>query len=291
MTCRIASPYPRSWKYSLRGNLHTHTDVSDGTRSMQETLEDYAGRGYDFLVFTDHDKCGDVEALDPKGMILIPGVEVSGNGPHILQIGSGSPVEPLGDRQEVINSINAGGALAIVNHPNWQRHYNHFPQEMLEALTGYGGMEIYNGCIRRLPGVPLATDRWDRLLSQGRRIWGHGVDDAHRPEDFGRAWDVVLTDERSPEAVLNALRTGSFYASTGVAITSIVVGDDSVQVETEDAGLILAVSGDGRIVGEEEAGRMELPIPPEASGYVRLECYGRGDSMAWTQPFFLPETP
>ena len=39
----------------LMGNLHAHTTASDGRRPHQEVLDDYAGRGYGFLMISDHD--------------------------------------------------------------------------------------------------------------------------------------------------------------------------------------------------------------------------------------------
>ena len=37
-----------------KGNLHTHTTVSDGRYSPQETVERYKKNGYAFLGITDH---------------------------------------------------------------------------------------------------------------------------------------------------------------------------------------------------------------------------------------------
>ena len=41
----------RSW---FRGNLHTHTTVSDGRKTPDETAAIYRAAGYDFLALTDH---------------------------------------------------------------------------------------------------------------------------------------------------------------------------------------------------------------------------------------------
>lgn len=38
----------------IRGNLHTHSDWSDGTRSLREMAEEARRRGYEYLAFTDH---------------------------------------------------------------------------------------------------------------------------------------------------------------------------------------------------------------------------------------------
>ena len=39
----------------LMGNLHTHTTASDGQREHQAVIDDYVGRGYGFLMISDHD--------------------------------------------------------------------------------------------------------------------------------------------------------------------------------------------------------------------------------------------
>ena len=40
----------------LRGNLHTHTTVSDGKLTPEECIRLYKEKGYDFLCITDHHK-------------------------------------------------------------------------------------------------------------------------------------------------------------------------------------------------------------------------------------------
>ena len=38
----------------FRGNLHTHSTVSDGLKTPDEVIRIYRNEGYDFLAFTDH---------------------------------------------------------------------------------------------------------------------------------------------------------------------------------------------------------------------------------------------
>ena len=149
----------------LRGNLHAHTTHSDGQRDRQAVIDDYAGRGYAFLMLSDHDvytSPQDYARLDSKGMILIPGNEISKGGVHLLHVNADRLVEPHPDRQKVIDEIRRGGGLPIINHPNWCRDWDHCPQENLDLWTGYAGIEIFNGVIGRLEGSAYATDRWDR---------------------------------------------------------------------------------------------------------------------------------
>jgi hypothetical protein len=288
MTLQIQSPYLREGYLWLRGNLHTHTTRSDGQLPPEETIAAYESRGYDFLALSDHDKLVPPEAFQAHTKLtLLPADEVSANGPHILAVGIQEVIPPDADRQKVIDAANAQGGFAILNHPNWLQHFNHCPQEKMEQWTNYAGIEIYNGIVEYLEGSALATDRWDRLLGSGRRAWGYAHDDFHISKGIERGWNVVQAADRSPQAILDALRSGRFYASTGVAITRIEVREDVLFVAAPDAQRIRFIGAWGRELFYADSGEAEYPVEDRAGGYVRVECYGRGVKAAWTQPFFL----
>lgn len=284
----IESPYAAWTTPWLRGNLHAHTQASDGARSPQAVVDAYAAQGYDFLMISDHDHFVDPLGLDPRGMTLIGGNEVTAAGPHILHIGARDVVAPDPDRQAVLDAIAADGRVAVMAHPNWEEHYNHCPQRDLERWTGYIGIEIYNGVVERLAGNPYALDRWDRLLSQGRRIWGFAHDDSHDAEDDARGWIMVAADGRSPEAITTALTAGQFYASTGVDIASVRVDGLTVSVRTANAQRIAAIGDYTRQLATADGPDMVFRIDPSAGlTYIRFECHGPGAAMAWTQPLFI----
>jgi hypothetical protein len=274
----------------LAGNLHAHTTSSDGQREHQAVIDDYAGRGHGFLMISDHDiytALEDYEQYDAQGMIMVPGNEISANGPHVLHVGATDWVEPHADRQQVIDEVNAtGGGFSIFNHPNWQASFNHCPQELMERCEGYVGLEIYNGVISRLQGSPYATNRWDMLLTQGRRVWGFAHDDSHAATgDVGLGWNVVYVTEETAGGVVEALRMGRFYASTGVEIAEIRVEGNRIAIETENAARIVALKAGAVRLGMVDGRGMEVEVP-EGVGYVRFECWGDGEAFAWTQPFF-----
>ena len=288
MGVTVRNPYRNEDLPWLKGNLHTHTTNSDGPYSPQDTIDAYAARGYDFLMLSDHDQLTDVAALDHRGMVLVPGNELSADGSHVLHVNARRCLPPNGDRQAVIDAINAEDGLAIVCHPNWLESFNHCPQEFLETWTGYAGIEIYNSLIRWVPGSPLATDRWDRLLAQGRRVWGYANDDCHWPETIGIASNVVQAAPGDADAIVDALREGRFYAGTGVVIERIRVDGPTIHIETANAQRIVASSDHGSLEAVVDASRMTFTAPDDPSKhYVRFECWGSGQDMAWTQPFFL----
>ena len=295
MTLSLVDPYGKlaggQW---LRGNLHTHTTHSDGARPPQEVIDDYAARGYGFLMLSDHDYLTSEAALkklDGRGMVLIPGNEISRGGPHMLHVDADRLIMPDGTRQQTLNAVldaakESGRGFAIVNHPNWQEAFDHATREQLGDWWGYLGMEIYNGVINRLDGSPYALDKWDLLLSAGRRVWGFANDDCHRAVgEIELGWNVAYVKEKTPAAVVEALRSGRFYSSTGVAIKSISVEGLTIRVETENAQRIVAIRDVGKRIATVEGPVMEIEVPA-AARYVRFQCYGPGEKMAWTQPFF-----
>lgn len=288
----IQSPYTGDGEW-LRGNVHTHTTISDGEYSPEEVLTAYENRSYDYLAISDHDVLVDSDTYcEDNDLIRIPAVEVTANGPHVVHIGATDTVEPTADRQVVLDAITDQRAIGVAAHPNWERNFAHFSHNELERLKGYVGLEIYNGNIERAAGSPLATDRWDRLLSAGRTVWGFGTDDTHAPVDVANAWTVVQAAKRTPTAVLEALRTGQSYVSTGITIESIAVDGLSITVETSDADRIQLVSDHGRLQATVDDSSATFEVPRDLSfgtdhTYVRIECRGRGSHMAWTQPFML----
>ena len=273
----------------LRGNLHTHTTASDGSRPLNEVVDDYVGRGHGFLMISDHDTYTsqeELDAVDSGEMILIPGNEISRGGPHMLHVYPDCLVEPDEDRQKVIDDVNAVRGFIIVNHPNWTTRFNHCPLEKMEEWQGYNGMEIYNGVICRLDGSPYATNKWDILLSAGRRIWGFANDDSHQPQDVGFGCNVTYVKDPSPAGVVAALENGQLYGSTGVTIASIEVDGLDIRIETENAQRIVALRQIGKRLATEDGNSIELTVPEDTT-YVRFECWGEGESFAWTQPFWV----
>ena len=288
MSVRIDSPYGEDGEW-FRGNLHTHTDASpDAAWSLETVVAVYADRGYDFVVVTDHDVATPVETVDD--VTLLPGIEVTANGTHVVCLGTDDVVSPHADRQRVLDEATAAGGIGILPHPNWGPDYAHYSQSALEALDGYAGIEIYNGASRDGRGRPAATDRWDRLLSAGRVVWGYAADDAHADDDVGAAWTVVQAPTATPMAILDALRAGRCHASTGVAIEAITVEAGSVTVETADAEAIQLVADYSAIQQTVTGSTATFHLPADLdmdASYVRIVCHGTGEQTAWTQPLFL----
>lgn len=119
--------------------------------------------------------------------------------------------------------------LAHVNHPNFRWALT---AEDLAAVLEENFFEIFNGhpIINYLgdgtrPGHETIWDVANTLRltrHQSPPLYGVATDDAHHyhGEDSapGRGWIMVRSQELSPDALIASLRTGDFYASSGVSL-------------------------------------------------------------------------
>jgi hypothetical protein len=278
------NPYAQRYPLWLKGNLHAHTTLSDGELPPDETIEAFARKGYDFVALTDHDAIALPDAPPPQ-ILVLPGVEHSAQ-QHILRVNVTSTLPHDLSYQSVIDLTLQEGGLVILNHPNWGENHDHWHNAHLLQLQRYHGIEIYNNVIEYLEGSPYALDRWDLLLSEGKQVWGYANEDTHRVFQIGSAWNAVNVRERSQEAVLNALKEGRFYASTGVVLEEIEVEDGYFRVHATNAKEMRLISLHGEVVGQ-VFGNVASFALHQATKYARVEAIGEGQSRAWTQPVFL----
>ena len=283
---------PARW---LRGNHHGHSDQSDGADDPIAILKAYEKAGYDYLALSEHDRLLSPAYLQSHtSLCILPAIEVDGSLPK-------AQLTP----REIMDWAHTVGGLFVFNHPNWLPFPDYATDDLLDTLEGLQGMEIYTGVIRRLEGSPLATNRWDRLLSKGWRVFGHATDDQHCSEDQFIAWNSVQWHGASaPDAggLMAALSKGRFYATTGVEIFSIAASDDGETVAVSSDGDELrwitsggsvfrtTPSGDGRCSAREclAAAREASPVNATGPGvYLRIECHRKDGAAAWSQPFWL----
>ena len=306
---KFTSPYfdtttPFRW---LRGNHHGHSTESDGKDEPLSIIQAYEKAGYHYLALSEHDI-----VLNPgqfqqyTKMCLISAVEATSRYKQsllCLGIKNAPPVNELEPR-EIMNFAHKAGGLFIFDHPNWQPRPDYATDEILDTMEGMQGMEIYTGVIERMRGQALATNRWDRLLSKGWRLYGHATDDQHESADHFIAWNCVQWPfEEPPEAqgIVTALAQGRFYASTGVAIGLIAAEDkgNSIIIES-DADEVHWITSDSVILKKEKSGNSTFSMDefagvpkrlpqhdPAKALYLRVECFGRGNKTAWTQPFWI----
>lgn len=287
---------PGEW---LRGNLHLHTTNSDGELAPQQAVDGYAEQGYDFLSITDHDVVTDPDELDPRGMTLLPGVEIAPPGAELGQtihcVGIGPSAEP--STLEADTAVAAIGRLVdlceacFIAHPSWSS----VTFADILPIEGIIGLEVFNCTCRRGIGRGLSEVQWDDLLARGRRLLGLAVDDAHRHyDDLYGGWIMLRAQDRSPDAICEALRAGHFYATQGPEIRDVTIDGESLHIECSPCVEVFAVCptpGRGTTNWRHGGGRSEqqsfdLQLRPGTDPFriVVVDAHG---NRAWTNPYWL----
>ncbi len=283
--------HPGEW---LRGSLHTHTTQSDGAVSPEENLAWHAGHGYDFVGITDHDRVTMAEA--PEGLVLLPGAELSLRSDadcgsfHLVSVGLPPDFDPpmpgSTGHQEGIDLVRSVGALCFVAHPHWSE----MSTRALEGLSGFLGVEVFNHGCDRENRSGLAETYWDRLLLEGKRVYGFATDDSHwRIPDHGGGWIVARSEERTPEGVLSAIHDGRFYASSGPSIEDIRLDGNRLYVRCSPVRSIYWMEGARGWSAHADEGQFlteaEFEINPRR--YFRVTVADVHGRCAWSNPFFV----
>jgi len=262
----------------------------------EEIVRRYAGKGYDFLCISDHMKLNTHRLSGKSGFLLLHGFEWNSKvGEHMNLVSFRKPLlarsTKCHDQKQVLAWMAGEPVLVILNHPNWQEP-PHYSREDLMDRPSAAGIEIYNGLIDFLSGTSLATEKWDYLLSRGRKVLGFASDDAHSPPHVGNAWIMVRAAARTPGAVFKAVRSGNFYCSTGVTFDVIRRQGQVITVAARNAREIWAVGEWGVRLDRVRCGRIVFDFATMSSAYrkyVRFVAFGKGAAQAWTQPFFMGE--
>ncbi len=140
--------------HGLRGNLHMHTDLSDGTKTHAELAKIATEVGLDFVIVTDHN----VYEPEPEGWmgstLLLVGEEVHDpqremQSSHVLCFGINKDVvEYAADPQAVVDAVAAQGGLAFLAHPFERDVADFLPEPNISwrdwEVDGYQGIELWN---------------------------------------------------------------------------------------------------------------------------------------------------
>jgi hypothetical protein len=165
------------------------------------------------------------------------------------------------------------------------------------GLHGCLGLEVYNGGCEADNAKGFSTVHWDDLLAAGCRLWGLAVDDAHWRDgghDAGLGWVWVKAAALTQAAILDALRNGRFYASTGPEIQDVWLEGSRVHVRCSAVAVIDFVGNGGHL-------SRRITAPPgktlttashqlrRGQQYVRVACGDARGNWAWSNPLFMDE--
>jgi len=295
-----------------RGNLHTHSNRSDGKLDPAEVCRRYKAAGYDFIALTDHFvglydyPITDTTPFRDAGFTTLLGAEVhSGameNGEiwHILAVGLPQDFQaPNAPHFDVIEGQETGpelaqrcrdaGAYVAVAHPEWSA----MTTADARSIDAAHAIEIYNHSCAVDCDRPHGLYTLEQLLSEGRKLTLCATDDAHfKIADHFGGWVMVKAEENTPEALLKALKAGHSYASTGPELHGITWQMDTVEVRCSPASAVIvqgqasanaSVHGDGVTQASVPLGALET------SSWMRVTVVDAHGKRAWSNPVFRDE--
>ncbi len=262
-----------------RGNLHTHSTLSDGSSPLEAVVDWYRSLGYQFLAMTEHNlqlEPAELARFATPGFVVIPGEEVTNHwgsqGGMPLHVNAlcareetqggivfAQPVEGLA---ATLADIRAEGGVPLVNHPNF--NWTLTADDIARGATGRYLLEIWSGHPDVHPGGDRwhesAEQIWDDLLAEGAEAIPVAVDDAHNlPGDRshggaalvssggslpGRGWVETFGDVTSASAICEALGRGELYASNGPSLARIAVNGEAFSVGTTDPAATVSFLGE-----------------------------------------------
>ena len=287
-----------------KGNLHMHSQQSDGALSVREVCDKYRKAGYDFVSITDHaldrfkfpitdSRCCRQDSFTTIiGAELHAGTSELGYMWHILANGLPLDFDPKGflSGQELARAARETGAFVTVAHPAW---YTLTENDVASYAGIAHAIEVGNGVAGAL------NDRYDSfyiaelMFHRGHRFNIVVADDYHgaphlREMELGWVW--VKAEMNEPDALLAALKAGDYYSSSGLRIHDLeIVPGKSVHVVCDPADLIVVTGTGYQAASTTEPGTtdVELDVSRLTSPYLRLTIRDDSGRYAWTNPIWL----
>lgn len=294
-----------------RGNLHTHSNLSDGALEPAAVIEAYKKAGYDFMQLSEHFiehfdfPIADTRAFRSNSFTTLLGAELHAPETSVGElwhiVAAGLPLDfPRNHRGEtgaaVAQRAREAGAFIGIAHPAWSQ----LTLEDGMTIASAHAVEIYNH------GCAIENDRgdgWyllDQMLTGGKRLSAFATDDAHfkTPDHFG-GWVHVKAQSLDPDALLTALKLGQYYSSMGPQIHAIDLTGRDISISCSPADTITVICGNsrsavrnGRAITEasfdlrklEQGWLMRRPSP-----WFRVVVIDQAGCRAWSNPIWWDE--
>jgi len=298
-------PAKNSTKY-FKGNLHGHSNHSDGALNPSSVVNEYKKLGYDFTCLSEHLWRGekfaneivlDVENLNENNFIVIPSAELHCKGKKYIKnelwhiVANGLPVDfkcaSESERApEMIQRAIEAGAFVTIAHPEW---YTLTFDECVSVSHAHG-IEIYNHSCHIEAARGFGTATADYLLQENKKILLTATDDSHfRMEDAGGGWVMVASDNLNEKSILNSLKLGQYYSSTGVDIIKFEMKDKIIKVVSSPAEHITLVGKGSKSLSTNGNNITEaiFDLNNFDTNWFRITIIDSFGRFAWSNPVWL----
>ena len=204
-----------------RGDLHAHSEHSDGANTVDEIVDYTRRAGLDYFALTDHNTIShwdDLARLNDGAPLLIPGEEITMYGGHANVWGLKDWIDFRGTDADKVRALvddaNSRGSMFSINHPDSPIPWLH------PSVRGYQAIEVWNAPWRWYNEPALL--RWVAHLDAGERMIAVGGSDSHcvppakmtQPNGPGEpcTWAYV-EGPLTQRAVLDAVEQGHVFIS------------------------------------------------------------------------------
>jgi predicted metal-dependent phosphoesterase TrpH len=192
----------------LKIELHTHTDHDPLDRiphSARQLIDHAASQGYGGLAITLHDRfydpCCDAAYARERGLVLIPGIERSIHGRHVLLLNFPREAEAVRDFDGVAALKRRSAGIVVAPHPFYPTGTS--VGGRLDSLRELFDAIEYNAMYTKWLNFNRRAAAWAR--ANGKPLVGNT--DLHRLEQLGSTYSLVDA-EAHPDAICEAIRAG-----------------------------------------------------------------------------------
>ena len=287
-----------------RGDLHSHTDHSDGENTIAEMAAEAQRLGLDYLAITDHNTTTHHAEVD-RGqwpVLLIPGEEVTTYRGHCNIWGLREWADFRYVRDEDVHHLlrwaEERRAPISMNHPK------SVGPPWLFADPGFAIREVWQAPWRWYNWESVRA--WDAVLAEGKRVVPVGGSDAHgipptsrHLHGPGQPTTWVHASALNEAAIIDAVtsgRTSISDAPEGPFVTIVATDDGRSTVSfarAEGCSLALVADGEERWRSDlaTASGSIAVPLDVRFERYLRAELRSpapkhREDVRALSAPLY-----
>jgi hypothetical protein len=285
--------------------------VSDGKFTPEEIKKMYMERGYSAVAYTDHRVCKPHNELTDGSFVALTGVEIAfgirqASSIHVCGISRNPDKELLIENEikddvELVNNgikeLNRQDFITTLNHPRWSG----MSAEVMSKIEGVSNMEVANGFEMIQDGYGDSSACYELELRRGRHAAPFATDDSHTASapgvpgyEYFRGFTVIKAKELTYEALISALDSGDYYASTGPILKNLRIEDGILYVECSAVSGVY-VHGElyshraALIKGDDCIEYAELNVEKilEGSKYLFVQIVDREGKRAWSAPYYI----
>ena len=301
-----------------RGDLHSHTLHSDARWDVPDLVKYAHDYKLDFVTLTDHNTVSALAQLDSLAsddLLTMGGSELTTYYGHALALGVREWQEwRIGTGISMVNiaeQVKDKGGIFIIAHPKsiGDPECTGCDWNYVDMLPGAARhIEIWNGPWAGDSGNEKALQLWYQWLNQGYRMVATTGTDSHGPmKDPNPGFNHIYAEDLSEKAILNAIKQGHLYVSSGPrlelsasneALEQVMMGDliTSNKIHcslnfskcSRQHKLSIIVNGETfQTHAVTDDGILEWQLPSQAKWCIVELRNEQGDIAAITNPIFV----